>query len=329
MVPALSHVDLSSLVAFDRGSIARALNLIEDRRRDHQAQAVGLLDEIAHLPAAAHVVGLTGPPGVGKSSLISRLVVRFVENQRRVAIIAVDPSSTISGGALLGDRARLQLPSDVQVFVRSFAARDRLGGLSRDACTAVFLLRSCCDIVLVETVGVGQSETDIARVADTTVVVVQPFSGDVLQYIKSGVTEIPDILAVNKADNSALAEQAVSRVRAALALEARVTARPQKNATWDTPLLAVSAATDLNIAALARAIAEHVRHLHATLDVAERRADQQFDWLIAEILHEVGKRGLAAMGGVAGVRAACDRQPAGWSVIHRLTALVEQVQYRV
>ena len=203
-----SHSTVAALVDFNRQAIARALNLLEDRRPNRQAQALTLLDTLSALPVSAHVVGLTGPPGVGKSSLISRLI----ESQagRRVAIIAVDPSSKVSGGALLGDRGRMQLP--VEVYARSYAARDRLGGLSREAFSAVFLLRHCCDLILVETVGVGQSETDIATLADTTVLVVQPFAGDLLQFIKAGVMEIPDILAVNKVDNQALAQKALSDV---------------------------------------------------------------------------------------------------------------------
>ena len=204
------QLDVSDLVDFNRRALARVLNLLEDRRPNRQAQALTLLDTLSALPVSAHVVGLTGPPGVGKSSLISRLI----ESQagRRVAIIAVDPSSKVSGGALLGDRGRLQLPAHAQVYARSYAARDRLGGLSREAWAAVFLLRHCCDLILVETVGVGQSETDIAVLADTTVLVVQPFAGDLLQFIKAGVMEIPDILAVNKADDQALAQKALSDV---------------------------------------------------------------------------------------------------------------------
>ena len=165
----------------------------------------------------------------------------------------MDPSSKVSGGALLGDRGRIQAPSQAPVYVRSFAARDRLGGLSREAFSAVFLLRHLCDVVLVETVGVGQSETDVAHVADTVVLVVQPFSGDLLQFIKAGVMEIPDVLAVNKADDEALARKAVAEVKAALAFERR---------PWSRPVLAVSATTDLHLEALEKAIAAYEEALH-------------------------------------------------------------------
>ena len=316
------QLDVSDLVDFNRRALARALNLLEDRRPNRQAQALTLLDTLSALPVSAHVVGLTGPPGVGKSSLISRLIEPQVQAGRRVAIIAVDPSSKVSGGALLGDRGRMQLSAEV--YARSYAARDRLGGLSREAFSAVFLLRHCCDVILVETVGVGQSETDIATLVDTTVLVVQPFAGDLLQFIKAGVMEIPDILAVNKADDQALAQKALSDVQAALALAQR----PAESEAWDNPVLAVSAATNLNIDVLNQAISSHHQHLQATANLEKKRAAQHLEWGIGEIRHEVGQRGLAALGGVEGVRAAWNWQPAHWSVVRKLAALLERVQYR-
>ncbi|MGH7965772.1 MAG: P-loop NTPase fold protein, partial [Candidatus Binatia bacterium] len=130
------RIDIPSLLRFERQAIAAALNLIEDRRPDRQEQALTLLDEMAALPSQAHVVGITGPPGVGKSSLIARLIALMAQAGRRVGVVAVDPSSKVSGGALLGDRGRMQVPSHASVYVRSFAARDRLGGLSREAFSA-------------------------------------------------------------------------------------------------------------------------------------------------------------------------------------------------
>ncbi len=320
------QIDVAALIDFNRQAIARALNLLEDRRPNRQAQALTLLDTLSALPVAAHVVGLTGPPGVGKSSLISRLLEPQMQADRRIAIIAVDPSSKVSGGALLGDRGRLQLPAHAQVYARSYAARDRLGGLSREAWVAVFLLRHCCDLILVETVGVGQNETDIACLADTTVLVVQPFSGDVLQFIKAGVMEIPDILAVNKADDQALAGKALSDVQTALALEPQPAA--SESGAWHTLALAVSAATNLNIDALNQAISSHQRYIQSTTDLKKKRTFQHLEWVIGEILHEVGKRGLAVLGGVDGVRAVWEQQPVHWSAVRKLSALLERVQYR-
>jgi LAO/AO transport system kinase len=237
-----------------------------------------------------------------------------------LAVVAVDPSSKVSGGALLGDRGRMQVPAHAPVYIRSFAARDRLGGLSREAFSAVFLLRHLCDVVLVETVGVGQSETDIAHIADTVVLVIQPFSGDLLQFIKAGVMEIPDVLAVNKADDEALARKAMADVKAALSFERR---------SWSRPVLAVSAATNLNLDKLEVALTTHYRHLHATGTLTARHTDQAIAWVVGEVVYEIGARGLAALGGQAGLRSLWSHQPPTWSEVHRLTALLETVDYRV
>jgi LAO/AO transport system kinase len=312
------HIDIPRLLRFDRTAIAAALNLLEDRRPARQEQALALLDELSTHPVSAHVVGITGPPGVGKSSLISRLIEQAVTAKRRLAVIAVDPSSKVSGGALLGDRGRMQVPAGAPVYIRSFAAHDRLGGLSREAFSAVFLLRHLCDVLLIETVGVGQSETDIAYTADTVVMVIQPFSGDVLQFIKAGVMEIPDVLAINKADDEVLARKAMAEVKAALSLEQR---------SWTRPLLAVSAATNLNVDKLGAAIAAHHHHLGVTKALARKRAGQAVAWAVGEIMHEVGRRGLAALGGTDGVGALWAQQPTALSEPHRLLELLRQVRY--
>ncbi len=315
-----SQVSINSLLQFERKAIAAALNLLEDRRPQRQEQALALLDELATLPASAHVVGITGPPGVGKSSLIARLIALSIRANRRLGVVAVDPSSKISGGALLGDRSRMQIPPGASVYARSFAARDRLGGLSREAFFAVFLLRHVCDTVLVETVGVGQSETDIVNIADSVVLVVQPFSGDVLQFIKAGVMEIPDILAVNKADDEALARKAMSEVNAALAIENR-----SDSSFWSSPVLAVSAASNLNLDALDTAIAEHYEYLQTSGTLAPRRAEQEIARAVGEIIHELGRVGLATLGGRDGVAAAWQEQPETWSVARKLAVLLGAV----
>ena len=314
------HIDVTRLLRFDRTSIAAALNLLEDRRPARQEQALTLLDELAPHPAPAHVVGITGPPGVGKSSLISRLIEHTVKGGKRLAVIAVDPSSKVSGGALLGDRGRMQVPSGAPVYIRSFAARDRLGGLSREAFAAVFLLRHLCDVLLIETVGVGQSETDIAHTADTVVMVIQPFSGDVLQFIKAGVMEIPDILAINKADDETLARKAMADVKAALSLEQQ---------SWKRPVLAVSAATNLNLDKLDAAIAVHFHHLKVTRTLEKKRTEQSLAWAIGEIIHEIGRLGLAALGGPNGVGSLWSQQSMTLSEVHRLLLLLRKIRYEV
>ena len=313
------QIRIEALLNFERKAIAAALNLLEDRRPQRQEQALALLDELAALPAPAHVVGITGPPGVGKSSLIARLITLAIQDGRRLGIVAVDPSSKFSGGALLGDRSRMQIPPGAPVYARSFAARDRLGGLSREAFSAVFLLRHICDVVLVETVGVGQSETDITHIADTVLLVVQPFSGDVLQFIKAGVMEIPDVLAVNKADDEALARKAVAEVHTALAIESR----PESQ----RPVLAVSAATNLNLDALDAALAKHFSYLQDSHTLASRRAEQMLAWAVGEVVHELGQRGLATLGGREGVFTLWKQQPETWSVARKLAAILHSVQY--
>lgn len=315
-----SHIDIQSLLRFERKSIAAALNLIEDRRPVRQAQALTLLDELSPLAAPAHVVGVTGPPGVGKSSLISRLIEIAARNNRRLAIVAVDPSSKVSGGALLGDRGRMQVPPHAPVYIRSFAARDRLGGLSREAFSAVFLLRRLCDMVIVETVGVGQSETDIVHISDTVVLVIQPFSGDLLQFIKAGVMEIPDVLAVNKADDEALARKALADVKAALSYE--------KRHHWSRPVLAVSAAANLHLEDLDAAINAHYMHLRFGNTLAGKRSVQTIAWAISEVVHEVGRQGFLALGGADGVKDLWRKQPTHWSEVHRLDALLSMAQWR-
>ncbi len=313
-----SHIDISRLLRFDRTAIAATLNLLEDRRPARQEQALALLDELSTHPAPAHVVGITGPPGVGKSSLISRLIEQAVATGKRLAVIAVDPSSKVSGGALLGDRGRMHVPVGAPVYIRSFAARDRLGGLSREAFSAVFLLRHLCDVLLIETVGVGQSETDIAHIADTVLMVIQPFSGDVLQFIKAGVMEIPDILAINKADDEALARKAMSDVKAALSLEQQA---------WARPVLAVSAATNLNLDKLDAAIIAHHHHLSVTNALERKRAEQVTAWATGEVFHEFGRVGLEAFGGQTGIRNFWLRQPSTWSAQRRLHELFDSFLY--
>src|ERR671932_706119 len=218
------------LRARDPAAAPPALNLLESRTPAARGEVAALLTEVS--PAAlgreapGHVVGVTGPPGAGKSTRRGELVRAWRAGGRTVAALAVDPSSRRSGGALLGDRARIPYdPADRGVFIRSTAAAGRLGGLAPATRAAAQALAAAFDVVVVETVGVGQSETEIAEVADTVAVVVQPGSGDVLQFLKSGIMEIPDVLVVTKADLGPPALRARRDLHAALrALGARDTA---------------------------------------------------------------------------------------------------------
>src|ERR671925_1956717 len=189
----------------DRSAAPAALNLIEDRSPAGRERAGTLLAEVSPArlggEAPAHLIGVTGPPGAGKSTLLSALIPEWRGRGRTVAVLAVDPSSRRSGGSLLGDRARIDHdPDDDGVLIRSTATGGRLGGLAAPTREAVEALAAAFDVVVVETVGVGQSETDVEEVCDTVAVVVQPGSGDTLQFIKAGIMEVPDVLVVTKAD---------------------------------------------------------------------------------------------------------------------------------
>ena len=244
---------LAALRAGGKPAMARALSALEtgfDPLALPDADMVALLDAAAADPLG-HVIGLTGPPGVGKSTLTGSLLARSRQAGLSVGVIAVDPSSQITGGALLGDRTRIRTaPDDAQAFVRSLAARDRLGGLSDIAVAAAILMRAAYDRVIVETVGIGQSEADIGLVADTLVLCVQPGSGDALQFMKAGIMELPDIIAVTKADMGASARRACADVEGALGLVAA-------GGGWKVPVVAVSAASGEGFGDLLSAIDAH------------------------------------------------------------------------
>jgi LAO/AO transport system kinase len=205
----------------DRSAAPAALNLIEDRSPRSREGAAALLAEVA--PAAlggeaqAHLIGITGPPGAGKSTLLSALVKEWRDRGRTVAVLAVDPSSKRSGGSLLGDRARIEHdPKDDGILIRSTAAAGRLGGLAAPTREAATALAAAFDVVVVETVGVGQSETDVEDLCDTVAVIVQPGSGDTLQFLKAGIMEVPDVLVVTKADIGDVAKRAARELKQAV-----------------------------------------------------------------------------------------------------------------
>jgi LAO/AO transport system kinase len=270
-----------------------ALNLIESRAPDARRQAAALLAETS--PAAlghegpAHIIGVTGPPGVGKSSLLSQLLKHWRSHQKSVAVLAVDPSSRRSGGSLLGDRARIETdPKDRHVFIRSTAAGTRLGGLAPATRSASEALAAAFDIVVIETVGVGQSETEVADAADTVAVVLQPASGDVLQFLKAGIMEVPDVLVLTKTDLGTAATRAMSDLHAALlALGA-----PDTEAC---PVPSVPPAQ--GIVELAQALEAH----RTRVDLGLRRRQARRRHALEDFAVEHGERGLGAPGG--GVKA--------------------------
>ena len=295
----------------DRSAAAAALNVIENRA-DREA-AWTLLGEVS--PAAlgqepdAHLIGITGPPGAGKSSLLSVLAAEWRERGRTVAVLAVDPSSKRSGGSLLGDRARIEHdPRDDGVLIRSTAAAGRLGGLAAATREAAEALAPAFDVVVIETVGVGQSETDVEDVCDTVAVVVQPASGDVLQFLKAGIMEVPDLLVVTKADLGDVAD----RSRRDLGQALKAVGSP------DVPVLSVSSVPPSSgIAELADGLAAH----RERTDVAERRVRARRGAALREFTAEHGERALRDLGGRRAAERLLNEQDRGASVTDLLSAL--------
>jgi LAO/AO transport system kinase len=297
----------------DRSAAAAALNLIEDRSPRGREATATLLGELS--PAAlggeapAHLIGVTGPPGAGKSTLLSALVAHWRERGRTVAVLAVDPSSKRSGGSLLADRVRIEHdPRDDGILIRSTAAGGRLGGLAAGTREAAEALAAAFDIVVIETVGVGQSETDVEEVCDTVAVVVQPASGDVLQFLKAGIMEVPDVLVVTKADLREAAQRAQRDLRAALAaLGSR-----------DVPVLAVSSlAPAEGIEDLAEALEAHFERS----DLGERRLRSRRLSALRELVAEHGEGALRRLGGRREAERLLSARPPQESVSDLLRAL--------
>jgi LAO/AO transport system kinase len=272
----------------DRSAGPAALNVIEDRSPRGRAAAAALLAEVS--PAAlggeapAHLVGVTGPPGAGKSSLLSALVAEWRGAGRSVAVLAVDPSSKRSGGSLLGDRARIEHdPRDDGVLIRSTAAGTRLGGLAPPTRDAAHALAPAFEVVVVETVGVGQSETDVEELCDSTVVVVQPASGDTLQFLKAGIMEVPDVLVVTKSDLGDVALRAQRDLRSAL----------RSLGSADTPVVSVSSLPPpRGVDQLVAALDEH----RAGIDIPASRRRSRRLAALADFVSEHGERALRALG---------------------------------
>ena len=293
-------------------ALASALAGLERDPASDKAQR--LLDEAWRKPRA-HVVGITGPPGVGKSSLCAALVAAWRQSGNTVGVIAVDPSSKTSGGALLGARVRIFHDSgDEGSFVRSMAARDRLGGLADQTLAAMVVMRALFDRVLIETVGVGQSETDVAGVADTVVFCVQPGSGDSLQFMKAGIVEIPHLIVVTKADLGAAAERARADVAGALSLATA--------GDWPLKTLAVSSRNSAGIDGLVDALDGHRAHLAGDGRLAAARHRQSEGWVREALRERFGTRGLARLSAL-GLDTALPAGAQPFERLHDLTAALE------
>jgi LAO/AO transport system kinase len=278
--------DLAALRQGGKAALSRALAEMEARP---EADEVAALLDAAYRAPNAEVIGLTGPPGVGKSTLLGSVIAVYRAQGLRVAVIAVDPSSKRSRGALLGDRLRYGGdPEDGGLFVRSMAARDRLGGLAPMTLAAMVLMRALFDRVLIETVGVGQSETEVAAVADSIVFCVQPGSGDSLQFMKAGIVEIPDIAVVTKADVGAPARRARADLMSALGL-----GDPGAGSGgWEVPVVLLSATRDVGIEDLLAVLEQHRAWLRQSGEGRRRRAAQAEGWLREALGERFGREGL-------------------------------------
>ena len=280
----------------DRRALARAISLVEDG----DALAYPLVRELYPETGSARVVGVTGPPGVGKSSLIGALVAHIREREQTVGVVSVDPSSPFSRGALLGDRIRLSDHFlDPGVFIRSMGTRGHLGGLAEASLQAVLLLDAAGkDVVFVETVGAGQSEVEVTGIADTVLLVLMPGSGDSVQALKAGIMEIPDVIAINKMDHAA-AKTMLNEVRSIVAL-----AEPAER-----PAILLTGALDgENVPALWDALEEHRAALERDGRLEERRRKN----LAAEVFAVASSRASAHL------RAAVAGDPALQRVLARV-----------
>lgn len=257
--------------------LARAITLVESTHPDHQRLAGELLTALMPFTGTAHRIGITGVPGVGKSTLIDSLGTQLTTAGHRVAVLAVDPSSSRSGGSILGDKTRMErLARDPAAYVRPSPTAGTLGGVATRTREALLLCEAAgYDVVLIETVGVGQSETVVAGMTDTFLVLMLAGAGDALQGIKRGLMELADVLAVNKADgdNALLARRAASTYRGALAL------LHPPDAVWKPDVLTCSGLAEERLDQLWDALCRHRQTLEAAGVLADKRADQQLAWM--------------------------------------------------
>ena len=282
-----------ALLGRDRSAVAPALNLVDDARPEAVAATQSLLDQLERSDKLRAIrVGITGAPGAGKSTAVDALVRELRAREQTVGIIAVDPSSQRSGGAILGDRMRVRSgSSDPGVFLRSMAARQRLGGLADATQAGVEILSAVFDWVLVETVGVGQSETDVSRLVHTLAFVAQPAAGDTLQFIKAGILELPDVFVVNKADLGPLAQRAASELEASLGLS------HAREDGWQPPVLLASARDGDGIPELLQQLEAHRKHLEKS-DRLETRVQRGRNALLLDRLQSrFGSFGIERAGG--------------------------------
>ena len=271
-------VDLrDGVLAGDRAAIGRAITLIESSRSDHRADASVLLSDLEPLDGAAHRVGITGVPGVGKSTFIEALGSHLTAAGHRVAVLAVDPTSTVTGGSVLGDKTRMQgLSNDPNAFVRPSPSSGTLGGVTRSTNETIVLLEAAgYDVVLVETVGVGQSETAVASMVDFFLLLMLPGAGDELQGIKKGVLELADMVAVNKDDGETSADARAAARDYSAAMRLTQPATP----SWTPQVVTCSARTGEGLAEIWQGVEAHRDALVATGEWDQNRRAQRVAWM--------------------------------------------------
>jgi LAO/AO transport system kinase len=269
------HVD--GVLSGNRGAIARAITLVESSRPDHRALAQQVLVQLLPHASKARRIGITGVPGVGKSSFIDALGSKLTAEGHRVAVLAIDPSSGRTGGSILGDKTRMtRLATDPAAFVRPSPTSGTLGGVARATRESMVIMAAAgYDVILVETVGVGQSETVVADMTDTFLLLALARTGDQLQGIKKGVLELADVVAVNKADgpDEAVAERAARELGGAL----RMLGRPEDG--WVTPVVTCSAHTGKGLDEVWELLESHLTALRASGELEQRRRDQHVAWM--------------------------------------------------
>ncbi|MGQ0623043.1 MAG: methylmalonyl Co-A mutase-associated GTPase MeaB [Sporichthyaceae bacterium] len=297
------RIDVGTLAAGvragDRAALGRAITLVESTRADHRGQAAQLLDALGPGPASVRRVGITGVPGVGKSTFIDALGVWLTGRGHKVAVLAVDPSSGRSGGSILGDKTRMaRLALDDAAFIRPSPTAGTLGGVARATRSAMVVLAAGgYDVILVETVGVGQSETTVAQMTDSFLLLALARTGDQLQGIKKGVLELADVVAVNKADGPHEGEAR----RAARELAGALHLLGNSDTGWTAPVLTCSGLHDGGLAEVWAALEQHLTHLHSTGRFAAMRAEQQVAWMWSSVRDDLDQR-LNAHPGVSAAR---------------------------
>ncbi len=304
MVPSVE--DLAGAIRRgERSALARAITLVESTRGDHRDAAQELLLELMPEAGAAMHVGITGVPGVGKSTAIEALGMHLIELGHRVAVLAVDPSSTRTGGSILGDKTRMsRLAAQPQAYIRPSPTSGTLGGVARATRETIVLLEAAgFDVILVETVGVGQSEVTVANMVDTFVFLTLARTGDQLQGIKKGVLELADIVVVNKADGN----HALEATKAARELSGAIRLIYPPNSVWLPPVLTMSALEGTGLAELWQTVEKHRQVLTEAGEFEARRRAQQVEWTWSMVRDTVLDRVLAHPG-VREIRREVDRQ---------------------